>query len=195
MWGRGDGAMLLPKFTGIAVFVSAAAAPYCRLLGVYKHSFGASEGSKGGVGVGLGLYNVTMAFINAHMASKRPDMRRLQYMELVDRLGSKLGGRGFGLNESFHHVVWLGDLNVHCKGLSAADAVSLIRQGKHIQMLLHHDELLMEKEEEASFFEYEEPMMSPRFFPTYKKMPGREPVDVADPDWVSKVYVTAYKEP
>ena len=46
VWGRGDGALLTPKFTGIAVFVSPVVAPYCRLLGVYKHSFGASEGSK-----------------------------------------------------------------------------------------------------------------------------------------------------
>ena len=48
VWGRGDGAMLKPKFTGIAVFVARVTAPYTRLLGVYKHSFGASEGSKGG---------------------------------------------------------------------------------------------------------------------------------------------------
>jgi hypothetical protein len=40
--------MLKPKFTGIAVFVAEVTAPYTRLLGVYKHSFGASEGSKGG---------------------------------------------------------------------------------------------------------------------------------------------------
>lgn len=46
VWGRGDGAMLTPKFTGSAVFVAPVIAPYTRLLGVYKHSFGASEGSK-----------------------------------------------------------------------------------------------------------------------------------------------------
>lgn len=195
MWGRGDGAMLTPKFTGIAVFVAPVVAPYIRLLGMYKHSFGASEGSKGGVGVALGLYDVTVAFINTHMASKRSDMRRAQYCELVDRLGGKLGGRGFGLNESFHHVIWMGDLNVHCKGVSAADAVALIRTGRHMQLLMQHDELLIEKDEETSFFEYEEPLMGPRFFPTYKKMPGRGRVDTRDPDWVSKVYVTAYKEP
>ena len=48
VWGRGDGAILTQKFTGIAVFVAKLTAPYVRLLGVYKHSFGAAEGSKGG---------------------------------------------------------------------------------------------------------------------------------------------------
>ena len=143
VWGRGDGALLLPQFTGIAVFVSPVTAPYCRLLGVYKHSFGASEGSKGGVGVALGLYNTTVAFLNSHMASKRADMRRMQYCELVDRLGAKLGGRGFGLNESFHHVVWMGDLNTHCTGVSAGDALELIRTGRHLQLLLQTNDGLL----------------------------------------------------
>lgn len=98
------------------------------------------------MGVALGLYDVTIAFINAHMASKRPDMRRAQYCELVDRLGAKLGGRGFALNEEFHHIVWMGDLNYHCKDISGADALALIRQGKHMQLLLDHDELLDDKE-------------------------------------------------
>jgi hypothetical protein len=71
VWGRGDGALLSPKFTGIAVFVAPVVAPYTRLLSVFKHSFGASEGSKGGVGVALGCYDVTLAFVNTHMASKK----------------------------------------------------------------------------------------------------------------------------
>lgn len=193
VWGRGDGALLTPKFTGMGVFVAPVVAPYCRLLGVYKHSFGASEGSKasherggvvtahrdstaaaspprllapittiitihsysflcrvrvvqGGVGVAMGLYDVTVAFVTCHLASKRPDMRRAQYSELVDRLGAKLGGRGFGLNESFHHIVWTGDLNYHVKGVTAREAVAAIAKGEHMQLLLDHDELLDDKE-------------------------------------------------
>ena len=94
VWGRGDGALLSPKFTGLAVFVAPVVAPYTRVLSVFKHSFGASEGSKGGVGVALGCYDVTLAFVNCHLASKKSDARRAQYCELVDRLGAKLGGRG-----------------------------------------------------------------------------------------------------
>jgi inositol polyphosphate 5-phosphatase INPP5B/F len=145
VWGRGDGAILQPKFTGIGVFVAEVAAPYVRLLGVYKHSFGAAEGSKGGVGVALGLYDVTMAFVNCHMASKKTFARRQQYMDLVDRLGAKLGGRGFQLNEEFHAVVWMGDMNYHNVDISGKDALALIRQGKCRQLLLEHDELLKER--------------------------------------------------
>lgn len=94
----------------------------------------------------MGIYDVTVGFISAHMASKKPDMRRAQYCELVDRLGAKLGGRGFGLNETFHHIIWVGDLNYHCKGVSAREALSLISTGNHMQLLLDHDELLDDKE-------------------------------------------------
>jgi len=101
---------------------------------------------QGGVGVALGLYDVTVAFVTCHLASKRPDMRRAQYSELVDRLGAKLGGRGFGLNESFHHIIWTGDLNYHVKGVTAREAVAAIAKGEHMQLLLDHDELLDDKE-------------------------------------------------
>jgi hypothetical protein len=64
--------MLKPKFTGIAVFVARVTAPYTRLLGVYKHSFGASEGSKGGalpVFVALSPRDITVDYIGAwHVA-------------------------------------------------------------------------------------------------------------------------------
>ena len=195
VWGRGDGALLTPKFTGIGVFVTPAVAPFVRVLSVYKHSFGASEGSKGGVGVALGLYDVTVAFVNTHMASKRPEMRRAQYQELVDRLGAKLGGRGFGLNEEFHHVIWMGDLNTHITGVSADEALAMVKRGQQAELLLNHDELLAEKEAETCFYAYEEPLMGPRFLPTYKKTANRGRVNYRDPDWPSRVYVTHFKEP
>lgn len=74
-------------------------------------------------------------------------MRRAQYCELVDRLGAKLGGRGFGLNESFHHIIWMGDLNTHVKGLNSEEAVGMIRGGRTMELLYRHDELLQDKEE------------------------------------------------
>ena len=196
VFGRGDGALIRPKFTGIAVFVTPSAAPYVRLLGVYKHSFGASEGSKGGVGVALGVYDSTMAFVTAHMASKRLDMRRQQYCDLVERLGAKLGGRGFHMTEEFHHVVWMGDLNYHCAGCSAEEAAAHIRQGRVADLLLDHDELIRERAAGTAFFDFEEPNMVPDFYPTYKRRKGRGAVDMGggDPDWVDKVYELEFRE-
>ncbi|KAA0152003.1 hypothetical protein FNF27_05252 [Cafeteria roenbergensis] len=196
VFGRGDGALIRPKFTGIAVFVTPSAAPYVRLLGVYKHSFGASEGSKGGVGVALGVYDSTMAFVTAHMASKRIDMRRQQYCDLVERLGAKLGGRGFHMTEEFHHVVWMGDLNYHCAGCSAEEAAACLRQGRVADLLLDHDELIRERADGAAFYDFEEPNMVPEFFPTYKRRKGRGAVDMSgkDPEWVDKVYELEFKE-
>ena len=131
------------------------------------------------------------------MASKNTAQRRAQFCELVERLGAKLGGRGFSLNEEFHHVVWLGDLNFHVAGVTAADALAAVKAGRHMELLLHHDELLMEKargaapkgsesalritrllspalQEAAScFYEYEEPLMAPDFYPSYKKLAHR----------------------
>jgi hypothetical protein len=107
------------------------------------------------------------------MASKNSEMRRGQYRELVDRLGAKLGGRGFSLNEEFHHVIWMGDLNFHVVDISAGDALAALRQGRHMELLLHHDELLLEKEAGTCFCDYEEPLMAPDFFPSYKKLAHR----------------------
>lgn len=38
-----------------------------------------------GVGVALGVYDLTLAFVNCHLASKKVHARRQQYMDLVDR--------------------------------------------------------------------------------------------------------------
>ncbi len=37
--------------------------------------------------------------------------------------------------------------------------------------------------------------MSPALFPTYKKIPFRGRVKMSDPDWVTRVYVSQFKEP
>ena len=88
-------------------------------------------------------------------------------------MGAHLGGRGYGLNEAFHHVLWMGDLNTHNSGISATAAAAMISAGRTMDLLYEHDELLIDKEQELCFYEYEEPLMAPSFFPTYKKRPNR----------------------
>ena len=195
VWGRGDGAFLRQKFTGIAVFVQPVVAPFVRLLGVYKHAFGAKEGSKGGAAVALGVYDQTIAFVNVHMASKKTELRRQQYADLVMRLGHKLGARGMDLLEQFHHVVWLGDLNYHLEGIDADTVLTALQQGHTQELLENHDELVAEKEAGHTFWGFVEPVMSPDFLPTYKKQPLRGHIDYSDPNWPDQVYNSKFKEP
>lgn len=89
----------------------------------------------------------------------------------------------------------MGDLNTHVKGVTSSHAADMIGAGRTLELLYDHDELLADKESEACFYEYEEPLMGPRFFPTYKKIAGRGRVNYRDPDWPSAVYITQYKEP
>ena len=110
-----------------------------------------------------------MAFVTAHMARRRAEARRQQYMELTERFGAKLGGRGYGLNESFHHVVWMGDLNYHCVGVSGDEAVKMISRGEHLLLLQKYDEFLRDREDGRSFHGFHEPVMPDDFLPTYKK--------------------------
>lgn len=92
----------------------------------------------------MGLYDVTMAFINAYLSDKKAVSRRQQYMDLCERLGKKMGARGFQLNEQFHHVIWMGDLNYKCHTINAEQAMSLITEGRHRYMRARFDELSQE---------------------------------------------------
>lgn len=195
--GRGDGSFVSQKFTGIAVFVAPPVVPYVRLLGVYKQSFGVSEGSKGGVAVALGMYDATAVFVSCHLASKRVHTRAQQYRDLVERFGRKLGGRGFQLNEQFHHVVWMGDMNYKCHTISANEAVTMLETGRRAEMFDKYDGMNKEKRDTGIYYNYLEPIMAPDFYPTYKKVEGRGNIehDEEDPSWVRRVYVTEFKEP
>lgn len=114
MLGRGDGSFRSQKFTGIAAFLTPGAERFIRLKKVAKHSFGATEGSKGGAGMVFKIYTSTVAFISVHMSSKKNEARLLHYKELVKGLGGKLGNEFFHLTEQFHHVFWVGDTNYRC---------------------------------------------------------------------------------
>ena len=41
--------------------------------------------------------------------------------------------------------VWMGDMNYHCAGVTATEALGFIRQGRSRQLLVDHDELLQER--------------------------------------------------
>ncbi len=143
MFSSRAGSFLNPKFTGLALFVAPEFADKVEVLALHRHSFGASEGSKGGVGLAIRVHDSTIAFVNCHLASKKMKMRFDQYMDLCKSLG-KLGDPNFQLNEQFHHVVWMGDLNYRCSGISGETAKEIITSG-NMDQLLQHDDLLKAK--------------------------------------------------
>ena len=183
-------------FTGMAVFVAPVVAPYVRLLGVYKHGFGTLEGSHGGVGVALGLYDVTVAFVGAQLSFKKATKRRTEYMDLCERLGKKLGGRGFQLNEQFHHIVWMGDLGYKTHTLKADQAVRLVSQGRHREMMVRFDELNRDLEDRRILYEFHEPNHAPDFMPTYRKHTTRceQRVPTSSSKWAKATYNTQFQE-
>lgn len=194
--GRGDGSFVGQKFTGIAAFVRPSVAGKVRLLGAYSHSFGAREGSKGAAAVALGLGSSTLAFLSCHLASKRLDLRREQYGQVVEAVGNALGHPFFQLNESFHHVVWMGDYNYKLRNVQLSHAVRMLADGKQRALWAEHDELVYERAASRAYCGYREPVMGPAFYPTYKKFEnrGHVPVD-GDGAWLPRVYRTRYKEP
>ena len=61
-------------------------------------------------------------------------------------------------------------------------------------MLQLHDQLNEQKRTKMVFHNFEEPVMAPDFYPTYKKFEERAPADYSHRGWVHKVYRVNYKE-
>eukprot|EP00742_Colponemidia_sp_Colp-10_P004786 GILJ01005106.1.p1 GENE.GILJ01005106.1~~GILJ01005106.1.p1 ORF type:complete len:859 (-),score=93.67 GILJ01005106.1:299-2875(-) len=195
--GRGDGSFIGQKYTGLGLFLnrSLRQGGFVRLLKNAAVSLGLSEGSKGGVGAVLWVMGSTIAFINCHLSANSVQERRHGYQYLVDHLGNELGNRFFQLNEQFHHIVWMGDLNYRCFGISVNDTLSKIAKGELTELREHYDEMTCEIKNGNVFHRFKEPRMAPDFYPTYKKYENRPKSDYSDPKWVVQCYRTSYKEP
>ena len=197
--GRGDGSMVKQKITSMRV--------YCKKeiqdnVNVYSHwslGFGKKEGSKGANGVGMRVFDTTVALVNCHLAAmigKAGSMgkRQGQYAKVVDVLGNKLGNEFFQLNSQFHHVLWIGDMNYRLLNIEMPDAVKMLREGKQAE-LFEYDELGKEVAAGRVFGGYVEPEMDfDNFYPSYKKDKQRESEDHSDPEWVEKTYLVDYKQ-
>ena len=48
----------------------------------------------------------------------------------MDTLGNKLGNSFFQLNNQFHHIIWMGDMNFRMSGLEIEDASAQLQAGK-----------------------------------------------------------------
>jgi hypothetical protein len=197
--GRGDGSLVSTKFTGAAVFVNKKLfGTGVRLLGCVAQAV-EKLGSKGGVAVALKVMHSTICFVTCHLEAKHNEVRRAQYKELVSQLGSQLGENGFDLTAQFSHVVWTGDLNYRCvktngTPMPAEEVVVLLQNGENRTLFEHHDQLNQERRGGHVFYQFDEPIPCPDFFPTYKKFENRGSTDYTL-DWVRQVYRIRYKEP
>jgi hypothetical protein len=157
--------------------------------------------SKGAVAAVISVFGRNLLFINCHLEAKENDIRREQYQKLIIALGSQLGEAGYHLQEQFHHVIWFGDLNYRLVDTSGNrmpvdTATKLLEDGRLFRTLFEtHDQLNQEKKNQLVFFGFREPTPFPNFYPSYKKLENRAPVDYTKPSWVKNTYRTHYKEP
>lgn len=193
--GRGDGAFVGTKFTGLAVFTSAAVQDKVKLVRAGVHKFNITSGSKGGVAVALLVHNTTIVFVNCHLDARNDTYRREQVRTLNAQLGKVMGHYAFDLTEQFHHVVWMGDMNYRIVHLDPQMVLHMLAEGRNLELHDKFDGLLNDRRASGIFEGFTEPNKFPDFYPTYKKLPKRGFVNEALPSWPTLVYRVLYKEP
>lgn len=200
LYGRNEGSLLSTKFTGIAVYIRSSLLGDVTVLATTNYAFSPSQ-SRGAVAVALSVLGRNVAFVNCHSDAKSVEKRREQFQQLVVALGSQLGEKGFLINEQFHHIFWFGDLNYRLVDTSGnpmpvESAVKMLEDKRLCRTLYEtHDQLLQDKRAQLIFYGFREPVPFPNFYPTYKKIEGRNPVDYSDPSWVRSTYRIQHKQP
>ncbi|CEP02952.1 hypothetical protein PBRA_009170 [Plasmodiophora brassicae] len=166
-WGRGDGAFVRPKFTGIAVY---ARDDRVRCLRSGSFSTGHLEGSKGGAGALLDVDGVTVAIVGAHLASSSLDNRLRDAATLCRAMARSLcGATDCELTHAVDHCIVMGDLNFRVQ-MPVDDALAAVASND-LEALLERDELRHAMRAEQCFVDFAEPRI--RFPPSYKLDPMR----------------------
>jgi len=214
--GRGDGSLLSMKYTGVAVYVHVDLLADVRLLSVTNLPLQASSSSgsssagstsKGGVAVALSVMGRTIVFVCCQLdsvsssSSSDSMSKEDQYRELMTRLGTQLAEPGFHLLEQFHHIIWCGDFSYSLVDTSGGKmptemVLNMLQDGRLNRTLFDtHDALNREKREKQILYGFREAAPFPDFYPTYKKVENRNPVDYTHPSWVISTYRTYTKKP
>ncbi|GMF36443.1 unnamed protein product [Phytophthora fragariaefolia] len=193
--GRGDGAFVGTKFTGMAVFYCADIQDRIKLIRAGAHKFKLTSGSKGGVAVALMINHTTIVFVNCHLDARNDTYRREQIRNLNASLGRIMGHYSFDLTEQFHHVVWMGDMNYRIVLLDPQMVLHMLEEGRNLELHDKFDGLLNDRRNGGVFEGFTEPHKFPDFYPTYKKFPKRGVVNESLPLWPSLVWRVLYKEP
>jgi len=198
--GRGDGAFLHDKYTEIGVW---AAADLITAGDVQVITSGTLSlevlGSKGAVAVVLRLLHQSVTFVSCHLPANSHD-ERLTALRAVDEclgrdgLGFPASPGAFLLGDVSHHAVWLGDFNFRLKvgAPPAEEGINLLKAGRVKEYATLFDEWGF-LQSQGYFEGWQEPVMSEHFFPTYKKIAGRE--FPADGSFSPSEYKFVHNEP
>eukprot|EP01056_Protomagalhaensia_sp_Gyna25_P001326 Protomagalhaensia_sp_Gyna_25__1325@NODE_1666_length_1646_cov_6_346609_g1364_i0_p1_GENE_NODE_1666_length_1646_cov_6_346609_g1364_i0NODE_1666_length_1646_cov_6_346609_g1364_i0_p1_ORF_typecomplete_len518_score59_67Exo_endo_phos/PF03372_23/0_0038_NODE_1666_length_1646_cov_6_346609_g1364_i0921600 len=188
--GYGDGATFFPKSTAIgcicrAEYIDRAWAT----LDSHSCSFHKLNASKGAVFMTAEALQQRILFIGCHLTPASPEARLHSRLEIRRRICEWLNIQSF--DDYFDHVIWSGDFNFRLREVNCKMAIRCLE--KHaIRALFQYDEIYdsvwSEDLADDRFVEAEV-----TFFPTYKKVKGRDPVCRNTPGWVSEEYAVRYK--
>eukprot|EP00501_MAST-03F_sp_TOSAG23-6_P002188 GSMAST32.ASY1.ANO1.2288.1 assembled CDS len=108
-----------------------------------------------------------------------PAARIIQIADIMNRLGNRLGDKHFDLNQQFHNLVWMGDLNYRLESTKL----------RHLHD--DYDTFRLDQKMGNAWVGFKEPKKADNFFPTYV----HDEIEMIRVDWPRKVYRTLYKEP
>eukprot|EP00927_Polykrikos_kofoidii_P015506 TRINITY_DN16902_c0_g2_i1.p1 TRINITY_DN16902_c0_g2~~TRINITY_DN16902_c0_g2_i1.p1 ORF type:complete len:534 (+),score=73.54 TRINITY_DN16902_c0_g2_i1:179-1780(+) len=127
--------------------------------------------NKGAVAVSLYVGDISVCFVNSHLAAHQDKVQRRNsdFSEIIE--GVRLGIQNRPLTNQFTHVIWAGDLNYRID-LSTEKILAHL-ENSDFQPLLDKDQLREAREKREAFFLFNEGPIT--FLPTYKHTPGEPP--------------------
>lgn len=201
LYGKGkDSSLKSLTFLSTAIFVRNKMANDINILAIASEALSGGNDCQGAIAVAVNVFGRIVAVVNSEFDGKSNDTRRDQYQHLFMELGGKLAENSFHMNEQFHHVIWLGDMNHRLVDISGNllpidTAVKMLEDGRIMRSLFEtHDELNRDKKQQIIFFNYREASPYPNFYPTYRKIRNHGPVDYSSAAWVRNTYLLSEKE-
>jgi hypothetical protein len=121
-------------------------------------------GNKGAVGISFWLYDYSFCFISSHLAAhiEKVGKRNADYKEIISQM--KLGNKDIDINNQFHYMFWLGDLNYRLE--APRETVLDLIKSTDLERLLALDQLFLWKHRGEVFHGFEEHTIA--FMPTYR---------------------------
>jgi Endonuclease/Exonuclease/phosphatase family len=135
-----------------------------------KVGMGGYAGNKGGICLRFEIFNSSFCIVNCHLAAHKGKvrLRNKNIKTILDEANFNIDGIFYKIMD--HDFVFLtGDLNYRIKTLSYQSIQDLIC-GSDLNTLMQYDQLLIEKNTNELFSEFQEAPLS--FYPTFKVLKG-----------------------